>query len=90
MIKDDLLPKLVRDEVRDKMTLLGTEISTKQNQFQVELLKKVPCLITLEKIVSYLIFSSPKQKAQGELIVWDLSWHTSVRLCVHTFKHVYL
>ena len=53
MIKDDSLPKLVRDEVRDKMTQLGTEISTKQNQLQVKLLKKVFCLITLEKIVSY-------------------------------------
>ena len=56
MIKDDSMPKLVRDEVRDKMTQLGTEISTKQNQLQVELLKKVPHLITLEKIFRYLIF----------------------------------
>ena len=28
------------------------------------------------------VFSSPEPKAQGELIVWDWSWRTSVRPCV--------
>ena len=36
------------------------------------------------------IFSSPEPKAQGELIVWDLSRRPSVRPSVHTFKHEYL
>ena len=29
-----------------------------------------------------LVFSSPEPKAQGELIVWDLSQRPSVRACV--------
>ena len=43
-----------------------------------------------------VIFSSLEPKAQGELIVWDLSRRPSVCVCpsmhpcVHTFKHEYL
>ena len=40
------------------------------------------------------IISSPKPKAQGELIGWESSGRLSVRLSVplsvHTFKHEYL
>ena len=36
------------------------------------------------------VFSSPEQKAQGELIVWDWSRRPSVHPSVHTFKHEYL
>ena len=57
-----------------------------QNIIQCHLWNSSPELLSYNKI-SVFFFSSPEQKAHGELIVYQSSRRPSDRACVHTFKH---
>ena len=60
------------------------------NRRKIKLLQYV-CLLKSPNVdaTQFNLFSSPEQKAPGELIGWESSL-AAVRPCFHTFKHEYL